>query len=397
MNNRSQYRYRNALDLAAVDADRLAGSVAASVFVEPPGKTRTFHRRAPIFHDDPDGVGLFPDFSDDTIIYPPPFVASARNARLVGYRTILTQDEFFFNDDSVRGPRRRQFLTDLGMPEPMNEETGLWHARAKDRFALETGERTTQHVEGTVILLSSEEPSNYGSWLFRILPKLHTVAQINLPAPPRYLVWAEIPAFREYLRLMNVAKHQVVHHDPKNVIYHLDHVMVPSNRNNQAFLDPQSVSLYAGLRDKVGGRRQPGARIYVSRMGSRNTSSRVMLNEADLIERLMALDFRIVVPETLPVAEQIQTFASAEMVVGPAGSGMFNVVFCHPGTKVIDIESEPHWIHAHRGLFASCGLNYGIFVGNATDHQFREHHQAWNVNIDALISRIASFSEASTH
>ena len=119
-----------------------------------------------------------------------------------------------------------------------------------------------------------------------------------------------------------------------------------------------------------------------------------MLNEPELQERLIDLGFRIVSPETLSVVEQIREFSSAEMVVGPSGSGMFNVVFCHPGTKVIDIESEPHWIHAHRCLFASCRLRYGIFVGSAMDRRFEVHHQQWKVNIDALISQIQSFAQA---
>jgi capsular polysaccharide biosynthesis protein len=113
-----------------------------------------------------------------------------------------------------------------------------------------------------------------------------------------------------------------------------------------------------------------------------------MLNEAELVERLIAHDFRIVYPERLSVAEQILEFSSAELVVGPSGSGMFNVVFCHPGTKVIDIESEPHWIHAHRSLFSSCDLRYGIFVGKAVSRNFSAHHQPWKVNIKALIARI---------
>ena len=119
-----------------------------------------------------------------------------------------------------------------------------------------------------------------------------------------------------------------------------------------------------------------------------------MLNEPELVARLTDLGFRIIEPETLSVTDQILAFSSAEMVVGPSGSGMFNVAFCHPGTKVIDIESEPHWIHAHRSLFASCSLRYGIFVGNALERTFEVHHQPWKVNIDALISQIAAFSQA---
>jgi capsular polysaccharide biosynthesis protein len=262
-----------------------------------------------------------------------------------------------------------------------------------DRFVLDPGQRSTEQIEGTAVLLSSEEPSNYGSWIFRVLPKLHTLATLNLCQPLRYLAWAGLPTFREYLRILGIADEQIIQHEPQHVIYNVDQLIVPSLRNNQAFLDPESVSLFARLRDQLGAPRKPGARIYVSRLlQSRTNSSRVMQNEPELVERLAALGFRIVTPEALSVAEQVLAFSTAEMVVGPSGSGMFNVVFCRPGTRIIDIESEPHWIHAHRSLFASCGLQFGIFVGKTVDHDFREHHRPWTVNIQALLARIKSFS-----
>jgi capsular polysaccharide biosynthesis protein len=389
------YKYNDAIELPAVDRDHLDAGMPAAVFVEPPGKMRRFPRSAPEFISDPDHVGLFSRFGADTITSPPVFVAAARNARVVGFRTILTENGLFFNDDSVSGPRqRRQFLMDLAGPYPGNEENGFRAADKIDRFFLDPGERPTQRIKKTTVVLCTQEPSNYGSWLFRTLPKLHSLAQINLRQPLRYLVWAGFPAFYEYLDLLGISEDLIIHHDPSNVIYDLDKAIIPSVRNNQAYLDPESVALFAKLRARLGGPVQPGARIYVSRVqhSQSEASARVMLNEPELVERLVDLRFRIVEPETLSVAEQILAFSSAEMVVGPSGSGMFNVVFCHPGTKVIDIESEPHWIHAHRCLFASCGLRYGIFVGRALDRDFEVHHKPWKVNIDALIAQIMSFA-----
>jgi capsular polysaccharide biosynthesis protein len=243
--------------------------------------------------------------------------------------------------------------------------------------------------------LASHEPSNYGSWLFRVLPKLHTLTQVHLEEPLRYLVWIGLPSFMEYLNLLDIPDEQVISHDPTNTIYQLDRVIVPSMRNNQAYLDPESVALFARLRERHGVPVQRGVRIYVSRVqhSQNGGSERIMQNEPELVQRLANLGFRIVEPESLTVPEQIMAFSSAEMVVGPSGSGMFNVVFCHPRTKIIDIESEPHWIHAHRCLFSSCGLRYGIFVGNALDRRFEVHHQPWNVNIDALVSQVDLFAQ----
>jgi hypothetical protein len=105
--------------------------------VEPPGELRRFPRYAPEFISDPDGVGLFSTFRPDTITYPPAFVAAARNAKIVGFRTVLSENGYFFNDDSAITPRhRRQLLLDLAAPYPLNEETGFERTESPDVLAL---------------------------------------------------------------------------------------------------------------------------------------------------------------------------------------------------------------------------------------------------------------------
>ena len=73
---------------------------------------------------------------------------------------------------------------------------------------------------------------------------------------------------------------------------------------------------------------------------------------------------------------------------------MFNSVFCHPGTKVIDIQSEPQWIYSYAGMYSSLGLRWGIFVGKADVIADQPFHRPWDVNIDALIARVEAFLKA---
>ena len=120
----------------------------------------------------------------------------------------------------------------------------------------------------------------------------------------------------------------------------------------------------------------------------RGGSSRVLVNEAELAAALSGLGFEVLEPEALSPAEQVAAFASADAVVGPSGSALFNTVFCRPGTKVLDIESEPDWIYAHTGLFASCKLRYGLFVGRVDAADLRPVHRRWTVNVPAVVHRV---------
>lgn len=382
--------YLDALDLPRHEPQALLAG-AAGICCLDGDAPRHFTRRAPEFIDDPDDTGLFVGLGAAPVTYPPNFLVSVRDALLTGYRTLVTPDGHFLHDDSLRGPLLRRYLDAMRQPDDFpNEDTRLRPIDASDRFRLDRDGRPEQRLDGRVALLCSTEPSNYGSFLFRVLPKLVALRRHGLDRD-RVLVHLPAPAFADLLGLCGLAPDRLVPHDTRR-LYRIEHAILPGLRNNQAFLDPETLDLYAALRARHGGP-STGRRLYVSRAGQarRRASGRVMMNEAALIEALAARGFDIIEPEALAPAAQIAAFASAGLVVGPSGSAMFNAVFCHPGTRLIDIESEPHWIHAHACLFTSCGLRYGIFVGAVDQADPAPVHRRWTVNIPALLRRIDAF------
>jgi capsular polysaccharide biosynthesis protein len=115
-----------------------------------------------------------------------------------------------------------------------------------------------------------------------------------------------------------------------------------------------------------------------------------MINETELEEKLVRLGFDIVQPERLTMEQTIDIFASADIVVGPSGADMFNTVFCEPGTTIIDIGSESHWLHGHSCLFSSCAHPYVIFEARSVETDARAVHKSFSVNIEALLDRIST-------
>jgi capsular polysaccharide biosynthesis protein len=325
---------------------------------------------------------------------PPVAITALNNARLVGYRTVIS-DSTFCNDELLLGDAmpRHAFLDKLAAADPfLNEQTGL--RRVDDEhFVLDSARRAERHFFGSTVVLCSHEPSNYGSLLFRVLPKLIAARQLGLMDLPM-IAWAWPKPFQRLLELCGVSPGRLIQHDVDSIT-HLDRALMPSLRNPNAFLDHASHALMQTLADQFEPK-QLGRRIYVSRLkhGQVSGSTRIMLNEDKLAERLADLAFEIIEPERLTTEEQIATFASADMVVGPSGSAMFNVVFCRPGTKLVDIESEPNWIYAHTGLFASCQLRYGLFVGRADPSDSRPVHRRWTVDIEPLMDCLSDFIRA---
>jgi len=389
----SNFIYIDPLSLPELaDQSLLNSNHSAGIIIEPHGDERQFLRYCPEFVDDPGATGPFAGLSTAVYSSPPNFVCAASGATLIGFRTAILGQNFFV--DQSFGENSENFLSRLGSNEQyFNEDMKIRRIEKSRTFAIELGPEGKRHIEGPAIALSSIEPSNYGSFIFRVLPKLIAIARYNLKDMP-ILVYVGPSSFIALLEFMGVNPSRIIRHNTR-VVTHVERLIYPSMRNPSAFLDYESRMMFRSLRSQVVKRDAPARRIYISRLshGINNArATRKMLNEEQLICHLKNLGIEIIEPETLSMEQQIQAFAAAELVIGPSGGAMFNTVFCRPGTKVIDIESEPHWIYAHAGLFASCELRYGIFVGEQNLADERTTHRSWTVNIGALLERIKKFN-----
>jgi capsular polysaccharide biosynthesis protein len=81
----------------------------------------------------------------------------------------------------------------------------------------------------------------------------------------------------------------------------------------------------------------PMERIYLCRRGRRS-----IINEKELISFLQKENFSILHCQDFPVWRQAQIFSTARIVVGLHGAALTNILFCKPGTTVIEILSPDY-------------------------------------------------------
>jgi glycosyltransferase involved in cell wall biosynthesis len=86
-------------------------------------------------------------------------------------------------------------------------------------------------------------------------------------------------------------------------------------------------ALYAGLRCPR------NRRLLVARKGP----ARTIQNLEQVQTFLARYDFETVYLEGMSMTDQILLFQSAEFVISPHGAGLANLLFCEPGTKVIEL------------------------------------------------------------
>lgn len=381
------FNLAGALSLPQTSLGALTESPAPAIWLEPTSPRRTFLRRAPFAHHDPDQAKVFSDLLPVEINYPPSFVMSLPDTQLIGFRSFLYEDLFYIDDPLANEADVRRHVQRLDHDdEHRNERTGFRTAPNSSGFSLRETAKKEIRLDEPVCVISSDEPENYGSFIFRVLPKL--IAYRYMGLDHRIITPAGFESMRRLLEICGIKGSQLIAHDT-TATYHLSQAIVPSVRNPHAFLDEVSLSLIDEIRESVSqaSPSSDGRLIYVSRenLGSTKNGYRAMTNAAELRDALQKLGFQTIYPEIMTADQQVRAFASASVIVGQSGGAMFNAAFCRPGSIIIDIESEPHWIHAHMSYFSSLNLRYIIFEAKPIEQADRTIHLPFRVNVTALV------------
>ena len=96
-------------------------------------------------------------------------------------------------------------------------------------------------------------------------------------------------------------------------------------------------------------------RLYVSRA---KAARRRLLNEDELWPHLERAGFERVFLEDHPFEAQVRLMQEAAVVVAPHGAGLTNVLFCAPGTHVVEIADWGFPNPNFYAVAAAVGLRY---------------------------------------
>ena len=276
----------------------------------------------------------------------------------------------------------------------LSETTGILR-RGGDFVVPRPRLQTAQRIGGRTMFASSNEPHNWGMWLLYVLPAaVHFIE--NRRAYDKLFVYADHPNMRAMLRLLGLKAADVVLHDCSRA-YHFESIDVFRQPRREFFVAPEARAMFAGLREGVAGSIiVPSAHhIYVGRR--RRTvemgSYRSLVNEGDLEDRLVAMGYSPIDPEYLGPEEQIGLLGSDRRIVVLGGGGLFNAVFCKPGTRIVDIESTRDHLENHSTVLSSMDADYGIILGQVDPDDPASHNKRWTVDVERAAGAIAAFME----
>jgi len=186
----------------------------------------------------------------------------------------------------------------------------------------------TDHADRQISVATTLVPvwQNYYHWTLECLPKLLGIETYyqetgNSPTillPPDTSSW-----MRESLELLTEDWVDTAVLQPGST--HVDRFVIPSYptpSRMECFWLRDCAHNAVGIAERK--MSQYPSRIYVTRQ---NANVRRVKNESDVLEVLSEFNIEPYALETLPVCEQVQLFANADLVVSSHGAGLANLVY----------------------------------------------------------------------
>lgn len=316
--------------------------------------------------DGPLAVGAAPS-------WPAHFAVAIPGGRVAGYfGSVITPDDallaeasFGFVDDPRHHPIRRQRR--LGPVE---------------------------HLSGTAATVAYGHADAYFHWLFDVLPRIELLrlAGWDTTTWDHLIVsGSEARYERETLAALGIDGRILYVDDHPHV--QADQLVTTSTVCISGFVPAWAVRF---VRDRLLPTEitdGPPVRLYISRD---DAVQRRLAEEDKLVPRLEALGFRCLTLADLPLDEQIELFARAEIVIGPHGGGLSNVVWCRPGTAVVELYGSDYVNPVFWGLSNSLDLRHYHVIGPPATPGLPRGYGAMAVDQDAIV-RLAEHALAEAH
>jgi capsular polysaccharide biosynthesis protein len=197
-------------------------------------------------------------------------------------------------------------------------------------------------IDKTVALLAAKWGQAYFHWMFDVLPRIHLLHCSGIPmnSIDYYIVNnMNQPFQKETLLSLGIPLGKVI--DSNNSTHIKANKLILPSLPSIPDQVPKWVcdfirKTFLSNKIEVDGIE----RIYISRL---KASRRRISNEEEIIDLLSGLGFINIELELMSVAEQASLLSSAKVVIAPHGGGLTNIVFCSPGTKLIEFFS-PYYI-----------------------------------------------------
>ena len=281
------------------------------------------------------------------------------------------------------------------------------NSNVRDNIVLEVGTpRRLRNLNGIVLslLTGGAGNENYWHWLYDVLPRIGLCNKfVRLSEIDFFLLPNLSKKFQnETLDCLNIPKHKRLssekyrHIKAKELIV-TDHPVVVSGNSTRDIQNiPNWIMLWLKKNfndQKITNNKNIKNKIYIERDSEnfKNISLRSISNENEVKRYLLKNNFISIKLGEIKFSEQVDLFYNADCIVGLHGAGFANLVFCKPGTKVIEFRSSDAG-YAIANLAKKNNLNHSSIIAEAK-HSRRYNFSNQQGHIQIPISSLAKILE----
>lgn len=272
----------------------------------------------------------------------PAFILSMPYGRVVGEGAVISPDDHLIGDVSREliprnDQRRHSVFSRLKLP-PVSK------------------------IDGSVAVLAVQAAEVYWHWMFDLMPRIHLLSKggAGLAGIDHFVVnKLRVPFQGQMLARVGIPESKIItctretHFEARTLLIPSIIMTVPAKWSCDYVR-----GLYLPAERPLSSNRR--SRIYVSRSDAR---MRRVTNETELTRYLGAHGFETVTLTGLTIADQASMFADADVIVAPHGSGLTNLLFCRPGTRIIELFSATYVNPCYWALSNTVGLDYYCYLG----------------------------------
>ncbi len=229
-------------------------------------------------------------------------------------------------------------------------------------------------IDGVVVPIADDiRPLNFCHWLVDWLPRLGFLGAHAYKSSVYVVTTPLIAQFqRDTLRMCGIDESRVIALEDFQAVRARE-LLVPSDLRQMPHPIHQGAPwALSFLRSTVGfgsimevghdvRRRE---KLYISRA---DATRRRVVNDQELSSALARFGYRTIQLSGLTIAEQAARFAYASHVISIHGAGLSNLVFCAPGTQVIEIFPASYGILSFAVIAASMECPYATYLADNPD------------------------------
>ncbi|WP_010529268.1 glycosyltransferase family 61 protein [Lentibacillus jeotgali] len=231
---------------------------------------------------------------------------------------------------------------------------------------------------GTLGVLAWAGHSNYWHWLHDTLGRYHLLQLSGFKIDKYVLPPLTLPFQRETVEMLGIPEDKILQLTPGKHVK-AENLILPSIPFNAGTSVKWTVDFLRNTLLKEGRHTSSNGydRIYISR---EDASWRKVANEPKLMKLLTKKGFKKIVLSSLTVQQQIDIFSSANVIISPNGAGLANIMFCQPGTKIIQLFTSTSDEFVKIGQYL--GLDYYLLKCRNANPGSRTHEVIKNLMVD---------------